>query len=322
MAGVFAQTPRKGQTLDRRATTLVNGYSEAARLAPRMVAAVVKALSLAHATAWAGGTGSSGIHSRVRAPRALAAAWALALSTATPAVLAQSPPPPGYGATPANEPPLQAGGLTPPPTTPAGQQETLRELQRAEHEDSGRGLEFIWLNAEAGYEYITLQGLKSGGLLDGEIIPDEGSAFTFGVGAGVRLIFLTLGARFRLAQASAWNLWTLDAEAGLHFPLGVLEPYVVLGAGYASLGGVDDPDDRLGFAASEIEASGFNVRLGGGLDWYLNPLLSLGVQGNVELLSLSRSGSSAAGALTTVYAEDGDGIGLGVTLTGVVGVHL
>jgi hypothetical protein len=194
-------------------------------------------------------------------------------------------------------------------------------LQRAEHEDAGRGLEFVWLSAEAGYEFITLQGLKSGGLLDSEVVPDDGSAFTFGVGAGVRLIVLTLGARFRLAQLSAWNLWTLNGEVGLHIPLGVLEPYVVLGGGYARLGAVDDAEDRLGFDPAEVSASGFDVRLGGGLDWYLNPLLSLGVQGNVELLALSRSRAAAAGALASVYADDGDGIGLGITLTGVVGVH-
>jgi hypothetical protein len=248
----------------------------------------------------------------------LTALGVIAAISTTRGASAQNNPPPAYG-TP-SEPPLQAGGLTPPPTTSAGQQQTIRELQRAEHEDSGRGLEFVWLNAEAGYEFLTLQGLKSDGLLDGEIVPDDGSAFSFGVGAGVRLIFLTLGARFRLAQLGAYNLWTLNGEVGLHVPLGALEPYVVLGAGFASLGGVDG-DDRLGFDAGAIDASGFDVRLGGGLDWYVNPLLSLGAQGTVELLSLSRSGTSAASAVNALYAADGSGLGLGVTLTAVVGVH-
>lgn len=249
---------------------------------------------------------------------ALAAGGVIASISIAHTAFAQSSPQPAYG-TPA-EPPLQAGGLTPPPTTSAQQQQTIRELQRAEQEDSGRGLEFVWLNAEAGYEYLSLQGLKSDGLLDGAIVPDDGSAFTFGIGAGVRLIFLTVGARFRLAQLGAYDLWTLNGEVGLHIPLGALEPYVVLGAGYASLGGVDG-DDRLGFDASEIDASGFDVRLGGGLDWYVNPLLSLGVQGTVELLALSRSGVDVSSTVDSLYSSDGDGLGLGVTLTGVVGVH-
>jgi hypothetical protein len=257
-------------------------------------------------------------HARRLTLRALAALGVIASISTTQAAFAQTNPPPAYG-TP-SEPPLQAGGLTPPPTTSAQQQQTIRELQRAEHEDSGRGLEFVWLNAEAGYEYLSLQGLKSDGLLDGVIVPDDGSAFTFGVGAGVRLIFLTVGARFRLAQLGAYDLWTLNGEVGLHIPLGALEPYVVLGAGYASLGGVDS-DERLGFDASEIDASGFDVRLGGGLDWYVNPLLSLGVQGTVELLALSRSGANVASTVDSLYSGDGNGLGLGVTLTAVVGVH-
>lgn len=262
--------------------------------------------------------GAPAPHARRRTLRALAAASVIASISAAHTASAQSSPPPAYGA-PA-QPPLQAGGLTPPPTTSAQQQQTIRELQRAEHEDSGRGLEFIGLNVEAGYEYLSLQGLKSEGLLDGVIVPDDGSAFTFGVGAGVRLIFLTIGARFRLAQLGTYDLWTLNGEVGLHVPLGVLEPYVVFGAGYASLGGVED-NDRLGFDAGSIDASGFDVRLGGGLDWYVNPLLSLGAQGSVELLALSRSGAGVASTVGDLYAGDGNGLGLGLTLTAVVGVH-
>jgi hypothetical protein len=279
-----------------------------------MAPAVVKARSLGRAIRSGSASGA-----RVRRTRLSAATAGIALISSAHAAFAQNPPP-AYGTPPASGP-LQAGGLTPPPTAPAGQQETLRELQRAEHEDSGRGLEFVWLNAEAGYEFITLQGLKSGDLVDSELVPDDGSAFAFGVGAGVRLIFLTVGARFRLAQLSAWNLWTLNGEVGLHIPLGTLEPYVVLGAGYASLGAVDDGDDRLGFDASTIDASGFDVRLGGGLDWYVNPLLSLGAQGTVELLALSRSGADVSSTVDSLYSSDGNGLGLGLTLTGVVGVH-
>jgi hypothetical protein len=233
--------------------------------------------------------------------------------------------PPGYGSPPPQSPPLQsplqAGGLTPPPTQPMPTP-TQRSLERAEREDSGRGLEFIWLNAEAGYEYICLQCVNSNELLDGSLLADSGSAFTFGGGLGVRLIFLTLGARFRLAQTSDWNLWTLNAEAGLHIPLGAFEPYVVLGGGYARLGSFSGALDSTLLDASDIDVSGFDVRLGGGLDWYLDPLLSLGLQGTLDLLVLSRSsaGVGAVGAAAS-YAQDGSAVGLGATVTGVVGFH-
>src|SRR5262245_59189719 len=82
-----------------------------------------------------------------------ASARAQAPAPAYPPVAA--PPPAGAPA----EPPLTTGGLTPPPTmeSTSGENETLYTLERAEREDSGRGLEFVWLEAEAGYEYLSLQ---------------------------------------------------------------------------------------------------------------------------------------------------------------------
>jgi hypothetical protein len=235
-----------------------------------------------------------------------------------------SGPPPAYPAT--EPPPLQTGGLTPPPTSarPPEEAETLARLERAEREDAGRGLEFVWLNAEAGYQYLSLQAFHDNSLLDGQLVPDAGSGFSLGVGAGVRLIFLTFGARFRLAQLSAWDLWTLNAEVGLHLPLGVLEPSFTFSAGYASLGAVE-ANAATGVGVGGLDASGFDARLGAALDWYINPLLSIGAQSSFEVLVLSRDGASQP-ALTDpqsapVYSRDGDGIGLGLALTGVVGLH-
>ena len=50
---------------------------------------------------------------------------------------------------------LQAGGLKPPEavetdTNPSQATQTEAQLDRADKEDSGRGLEFVWLNAELG----------------------------------------------------------------------------------------------------------------------------------------------------------------------------
>lgn len=249
---------------------------------------------------------------------------AVAGAQPTPPSLYPAPPPP-Y--TPPAPPPLTTGGLTPPPTTPQspGETQTMYQLDRAEREDAGRGLEFVWLNVEAGYEYISLQGFDSGSLVDAEVIDDSGSAFAFGVGAGVRLIFFTLGARFRLAQLSAWDLWTLNGEAGLHVPLGALEPSFTLGAGYASLGGFSADTAAPDLNVDDVKASGFNARVGAALDWYVNPLLSIGAQSSFEVLVLSRDATAQPDAVPAevaeVYERDGDGVGYAVTATGVVGLH-
>ena len=226
--------------------------------------------------------------------------------------------------------PLQTGGLTPPSSSPAanpGQNATYQQLERAEREDAGRGLEFVWLGVESGYEYLSLDGLHAGKLLDGHVIDSSGSSLLLGAGAGVRLIFLTLGARFRLAQQSAWDLWTLNAEIGLHLPLGALEPSFTWSAGYASLGSFEAQNAPTGFESGRVDISGFDTRLGATLDWYLNPLLSLGIQSNVELLVLSRSRTeqpalaASTPELAAFYARDGSGVGLGLSVSAVAGLH-
>lgn len=238
-------------------------------------------------------------------------------------VRAQTPaaPYPGSGATyPSGaQPPLHTGGLRPPPSAPQspGQTQTLQRLERAEREDAGRGLEFVWINVDAGYEYVALHAFDDGGLVDGELARDSGSALALGAAAGVRLIFATLGARFRVARTSDYDLWTLGAEAGLHFPFGALEPSLTLGAGYASLGGLELEGVRA------ERASGLDVRVGAALDWYINPLLSIGALGSFELLVLGRDGTGAApsGGAGDVYARDGDAIGLAASLSAVAGLH-
>jgi hypothetical protein len=245
---------------------------------------------------------------------------------------AQTPPSPAYPSVPAPYPtrnaPLETGGLTPPGPTPpaAGAAETTRQLDRAERLDAERGLEFVWVNLESGYEYLALQALHARGLLDGPILTDHGSALAFGAGAGVRLVFLTLGARARLARASGWDLWTLNGEVGLHLPLGVIEPSFTFSAGYAALGGRDPGSRAPDFDAGKVNASGFDARLGAALDWYIDPLLSVGAQTNLEVLLLSRSGQAQPGTTASlpgvdVYARDGSGIGLGLSLTATAGLH-
>lgn len=231
---------------------------------------------------------------------------------------------------PAANPPLQTGGLTPPPSSSApsaGETETYRQLDRAEREDAGRGLEYVWFQAESGYEYLSLDDLHGNALVDAGVIGDGGSALLLGVGGGVRLIFLTVGARFRMARQSAWDLWTLNGEVGLHLPMGDLEPSFTLSAGYASLGAFQPQHAPPGFDPDRVDISGFDTRLGAALDWYLNPLLSLGLQSNLELLVLSRSKAPQTGLgtdaadLANLYARDGSGVGFGVSISAVAGLH-
>lgn len=205
---------------------------------------------------------------------------------------------------------------------------TEKELARADREDSGRGLEFVWLNVEGGIQHFGLQTFHENRLVDSEVVKSTQTGPTFGAGAGVRLIFLTAGARFRFASFSAWKLWTLGAEFGFRIPLGSLEPYFTFGGGYAALGSFDSSAGlaAAGIEAQDLSARGFNLRGGAGFDYYFGHTLSVGANLSGDLLFLSRGKVTTQPQgtppdLAVLYAEDGSSIGGGVALTGLIGLH-
>lgn len=225
---------------------------------------------------------------------------------------------------------LEAGGLRPPdavdttspPPPPDAAQSPEKELEKADQEDSGRGLEWVWLNAEIGGEHLGLTTLKSKQLLDPKLVKTSQTGLVYGAGVGVRILVFTAGVRFRLGSFSEWQLWTLNAEGGLRIPLGSLEPYFTVGAGYASLGSFSTSAP----ASSKADVKGFNARLGAGLDYYLSNTFSVGANFTGDLLFLSRSAVAGAATSTSgdeaaIYAKDGSSIGAGATLTAVAGLH-
>lgn len=269
----------------------------------------------------------------------------LALMTLATSGYAQYPPTPTNPAPATAEPPppatptppgqgLEAGGLAPPqavderPSEPQnGQDATLQNLERADEEDTGRGLEFIWLNLEAGYGFVGLENLKSSDLVDGSVVRKNQSGPVFGGALGVRLFVLTFGARFRYSDLDEWRLWTLEGEAGLRVPLGMLEVYGMVGAGYASVDSFSENDFGSALNDAGIGIRGVGARVAGGVDVYLSDTFSLGANLGGDFLFLSRKAmkdadASMAPATTEgIYAKSGSGIGSGFTATAVVGIH-
>lgn len=205
---------------------------------------------------------------------------------------APAAPPSGAVTAPSAAPPsptstLSAGGLAPPPAieptpttapgvpTPAS---TEAELARADAEDSGRGLQFVWLNAEVGVTHVMFGGHH----FDPGYGKRDETGVVAGAGAGVRLVFVTLGARFRYAVMPDYTLWTLGLEGGIHAPLGNFEPYGTLDLGYASLGS---------FAGANVVSAiqGLDARLALGADYFFTPIFSLGLNASGDFLLLHRS---------------------------------
>jgi hypothetical protein len=225
---------------------------------------------------------------------------------------------------------LSAGGLAPPPavesqseteTAAAAPNQTEAELAEADRKDSGRGLEFVWLNGEIGVGHFGLNTFKKDDLF-GPGPETTQTGLVVGAGAGLRLVFWTLGARFRYGAFSDWKLWTLGVEGGLHMPLGAFEPYATLGVGYASVSSsVVEMVDLDGSSSSgSTSAKGLDARLGVGADYYLTNMFSVGLNVTGDMLVLSRSAVDGAAAGST-FASDASSIGAGVTATFVGGLH-
>ncbi len=228
-------------------------------------------------------------------------------------------------------PDLQAGGLRPPEAVDApeaepearSEAEVEQELDRAEQEDTGRGLEFVWLQGEAGYDLLWLQALSGSSLVDGSVVSENQHGPVVGAGLGVRVFVITAGARFRYATFQDFSWWTLDAEAGLRIPMGRLDLYVTLGGGYGSASGFGEgPSSDLDL--SKLALTGFNLRTGGGAEFYFSETFSVGASINGEVAFLKRSAvdtpSAPAGDLA-VYAEDASSVGARLTTTAYLGLH-
>jgi len=215
---------------------------------------------------------------------------------------------------------------------------TEQELAEADRKDSGRGLEFFWINVEAGLEEVGLQTFDANNLVDAQFVQTKHFGPSFGAGLGLRLIYLTIGPRVRLGRFESFDLWTFDAELGFHIPIGVVEPYFTFGGGYAMLSSLGNASQNSALALDEVSIRGWNVRTGFGMDIYLTPVVSVGGHLTGELLALTRPGVSAtdlqraasssptteqeaAATAERIYEADGSSYGGAVTLSAVVGLH-
>ena len=219
-----------------------------------------------------------------------------------------APPPPGSG---------------PPPPAPMYPSATQRQLEEAVRSDAGRGLEWVYVDVAGGGQLAALDALGGGGTLLPWTETTSGFGPALSAGAGVRLLYLTLGPRFRYAHFGDFDLWTLNLDVGWRIPLGRLEPYVVVGGGFAKLGSANRYGAPAAYTANDVSITGFDVRLGGGIDYYVSNTFSVGGSLNAELLRLVRSGAvlPAPDSMLPSYSQEGSGVGLVVTAAAVLGLH-
>jgi hypothetical protein len=263
-----------------------------------------------------------------RVPALASAAWILAsILLVAPLAEAQATAPPSAAAPPgySGYPPTPALPNTPPPVVSGDQSQ-----------DSGLGLEWVWLNAEIGGAYVNMESLSTSNLA---LQKTESGGPVYGVAAGVRLLFLALGVRVRdLQLSSIGSLWELSAEAAFHTRIWRIDPYLGVRGGYNFVGSLNTdsvPQVATGGAPPSVSVHGFDVGPMFGIDFYLVKFVSIGADVDAQVLFLERPVPPLPAALTmagvtvntlppnvrALYESSGSSVGFGVTGTAHLGIH-
>jgi hypothetical protein len=222
----------------------------------------------------------------------------------------------------------------PPPmsTTPTPSSAGTSTNTSDESQDSGLGLEWVYLNADAGFGYTNMASFSQSNLA---IQQTSSAGGAFAVGAGVRLLFFTLGVRARDLQLTDYNLWELDGEAAFHIRIWRIDPYFGVRGGYAFVGslGSGAVSTASGSSSSDVAVHGLNLGPMFGIDVYLSSLFSLGAEANAEFLYLKRPPVALPAGVTSadvsmlppaqqeLYQQSGSSAGFGAVATLHAGLH-
>jgi hypothetical protein len=200
------------------------------------------------------------------------------------------------------------------------------EKEDKKTKEEGPGLKWVWLVPEVGYSYINLTSFSQTNFA---LVDDTKSGLMAGVGAGVRLLFLTLGIRARHHFDA--DMWQVMLDGGLHFKFGRVDPYLAIRFGYDTVG--TNIGQALGNAAGtvNVDINGFNVGTGLGLDYFVADNVTIGFEGSGDFLFLTRPKPALPAGLTAqqkaaiqanpLYKDSGSSVGFGGVLAGRLGFH-
>jgi hypothetical protein len=236
------------------------------------------------------------------------------------------------------EPPA-GGGPTPGPGAP-GTSEASASANPAinpaeESKDSGLGLEWVYLNGDVGGGFASMDSFNSSTL---GLQKTSSGGPAFGVAAGVRLIFFSLGVRVRDLQLSGiGDLWELNGEGAFHVRVGHVDGYFGARGGYNFVGSLNSSTANVatGDTPSSVSVHGFNVGPMLGLDVYLAKYVSIGVDADVQFLFLQRPKLTIPGPAGTqlaaqcqadpqcaqLYSQSGNSAGIAFVPTAHLGIH-
>lgn len=171
----------------------------------------------------------------------------------------------------------------------AQQQATNDELNKSEREDSGRNFELFWVDGWLGGSYIDMRQFSESTLA---IEKSNAGGPMFSLGAGVRFVILVLGARVKYNALSAFNMWQMNLEGGLKFPVSKVDILIGGHGGYSFVGKLSDAGNAGNTTtpnnADAVKIRGFNVGLDFAVDYFVSDLFSVGVGAWGDFLFLNR----------------------------------
>ncbi len=244
----------------------------------------------------------------------------------------EPPPPftPGTPGTPAAPATAQPGQ---PPGTPASGQQLQNPENTDDSQDSGLGLEWVYLNADIGASYTNLTSFSESQL---GLVSNSGVGPAWGFGAGVRLIFFTVGVRARNEIISGLgSLWKLNLEAAFHTRIWRIDPYFGVRGGYDFVGSLNSSTVTVatGNTPGDVSIHGWNVGPTVGIDFYFTSLISIGADLQADFLFIQRPKVDLPSACTSnpvcnmmamnnpLYQNSGSSVGFGGIATAHLGIH-
>lgn len=276
---------------------------------------------------------------------------AFAQDAVEPAPVAPAPAPaPVPSPAPAPSPEASAPAATPttsPPSPPPASglpselapKDPEAEKSAKEKEEDGEGsrlTELFWINGELGAAYANMQQFSAENLA---ITNPSGGGFMAGVGAGIRIVFVSLGARLRWQKLSPFNL--VQANGELLFKLPISKVDVIIGGhgGYSGVGTLNDlfasNATTNAALADSVNVKGWNAGIDLGFDYFINRYFSLGLGLTGDFLFLQRPKSGLPAGFdqlppevqaeyqnSDVYKFDGKSVGFGFGAALRVGFHL
>ncbi len=252
---------------------------------------------------------------------AAAGGFAIAFSLAAPDARAQQmEPPPGYPGSGAAE------GTVTPTNNPA-----ISPSEEAK--DSGLGLEWVYLNGDVGAGFANMASFNESTL---GMRQTAANGPAFGFGAGVRLLFFSVGVRVHDLQLSGiGDLWELNGEAAFHVRSSHTDFYFGVRGGYNFVGQLSSSTASVaqGVTPPSVSIHGFNVGPVLGFDYYFVHYVSIGIDLDTQFLFLQRPQIALPGGATVqqycetdpqcaqLYNESGNSAGIAFVPTAHLGVH-